>query len=49
MLGPVLEGKLITLAPLEREHLYRDGQWHDQWLGEVLRDEWEATRLQAHP
>ena len=116
MLGPVLEGKLVTLAPLDRanlenycrwsndrqcirylliqhpltleqeyafhdlglhkvmtsslvanvasrraalsagyrecgclrRHLYRDGQWHDEWLGEVLRDEWETTWLPAH-
>ena len=31
-----------------RRHLYRDGQWHDEWLGEVLRDEWETTWLPAH-
>jgi RimJ/RimL family protein N-acetyltransferase len=27
-----------------RRHLYRDGRWHDMWLGEVLRDEWLASR-----
>jgi RimJ/RimL family protein N-acetyltransferase len=25
-----------------RQHRYCDGSWHDVWLGEVLRDEWEA-------
>ncbi|MEA2660697.1 MAG: hypothetical protein QOH08_269 [Chloroflexota bacterium] len=26
---------------IEREHLFREGRWHDHWLGEVRRDEWE--------
>lgn len=25
-----------------REHFWRVGRWHDVWLGEVLRSEWEA-------
>ena len=29
---------------IEREHLWRDGRWHDHWLGEVRRDEWERSR-----
>lgn len=27
-----------------REHFFRDGRWHDVWLGEVLRSDWEATQ-----
>jgi RimJ/RimL family protein N-acetyltransferase len=26
---------------VRREQTYRDGRWHDRWLGEVLRDDWE--------
>lgn len=26
---------------VEREHLWRDGRWHDLWLCEILRAEWE--------
>lgn len=28
-----------------REHIYRDGRWHDLWLCEVLRSDWEAMHL----
>lgn len=28
---------------VEREHFWRDGRWHDHWLGEVLREEWERS------
>jgi RimJ/RimL family protein N-acetyltransferase len=27
---------------IHRKHNYLDGAWHDVWLGEVLRDEWDA-------
>jgi [ribosomal protein S5]-alanine N-acetyltransferase len=27
-----------------RRHFFAEGRWHDAWLGEVLRDEWEATQ-----
>jgi len=27
-----------------REHFFTRGKWHDIWLGEVLRTEWESTR-----
>jgi RimJ/RimL family protein N-acetyltransferase len=27
-----------------RRHLFREGTWWDVWLGEVLRDEWEAAQ-----
>lgn len=26
---------------IEREHKWRDGRWHDMWLCEILRSEWE--------
>ena len=29
---------------VRRHHYFIDGCWHDVWLGEVLRDEWEATQ-----
>jgi RimJ/RimL family protein N-acetyltransferase len=25
---------------LRRRNVFVDGEWHDEWLGEVLRDEW---------
>ncbi|MDX1932038.1 MAG: GNAT family protein [Capsulimonadales bacterium] len=27
---------------LARRHEFRQGQWHDEWRGEVLRDEWRS-------
>jgi RimJ/RimL family protein N-acetyltransferase len=27
-----------------REEFYRDGRWHDVWMGEVLRDDWERVQ-----
>jgi RimJ/RimL family protein N-acetyltransferase len=27
---------------LMRRHGFVDGRWYDQWLGEILKDEWEA-------
>jgi RimJ/RimL family protein N-acetyltransferase len=32
---------------LRRRHVYRDGRWLDQWLGEVLREEWLALQATA--
>ena len=29
---------------IEREHLFRGGSWHDHWLAEVLRTDWERMR-----
>ena len=29
---------------VERMHYYREGRWHDHWLCEVLRDDWEKLR-----
>lgn len=27
-----------------REHFFTQGQWHDVWLGEVLREDWEKLQ-----
>jgi RimJ/RimL family protein N-acetyltransferase len=29
---------------MRRRHVFRDGRWLDQWLGEVLREEWQASQ-----
>jgi RimJ/RimL family protein N-acetyltransferase len=29
---------------LRRRFYFIDGRWHDAWLGEILKDEWEATQ-----
>lgn len=29
---------------VEREHFWRDGRWHDHWLAEILRHDWERLR-----
>lgn len=29
---------------IERQHFWRDGRWHDHWLAEMLRDDWERSR-----
>jgi RimJ/RimL family protein N-acetyltransferase len=29
---------------IEREESWRDGQWHDHWLCEVLRSDWEKQQ-----
>jgi RimJ/RimL family protein N-acetyltransferase len=25
-----------------RRHAFFDGEWHDEWLAEILREEWKA-------
>ncbi|MDB5059793.1 MAG: hypothetical protein JWO59_3265 [Chloroflexi bacterium] len=30
-----------------RRHVFREVRWWDVWLGEVLRDEWEAAAKRA--
>ena len=30
-----------------RRHVLIDGQWHDVWIGEILRDDWEAQEGHA--
>jgi ribosomal-protein-alanine N-acetyltransferase len=29
---------------LQRDHTFREGRWHDHWLCEVLRADWEHAR-----
>lgn len=29
---------------VEREHSWREGRWHDHWLAEILRSEWEKQQ-----
>ena len=31
---------------LSRRHMLVDGHWHDAWLGEILREEWEQAEEQ---
>ena len=33
-------------AGVLREEFYRDGRWHDVWMGEVLREEWERAQAE---
>jgi RimJ/RimL family protein N-acetyltransferase len=28
---------------LLRRHAFFDGRWHDEWLGEILRDDWKLA------
>ena len=30
---------------VEREHYFREGHWHDHWLCEVLRGDWEKLAI----
>jgi RimJ/RimL family protein N-acetyltransferase len=29
---------------VERDHFFRSGRWHDHWMAEVLRPDWERAR-----
>jgi RimJ/RimL family protein N-acetyltransferase len=29
---------------IQREEVFRDGRWHDIWVGEILRSEWENAQ-----
>ena len=29
---------------IQREEFYREGRWHDCWMGEVLREDWEKAQ-----
>jgi ribosomal-protein-alanine N-acetyltransferase len=31
-------------AGVLRHHWFVDGRWHDAWIGEILKDEWEASQ-----
>jgi RimJ/RimL family protein N-acetyltransferase len=39
-----LERSGYTTVGIHRHHFFTGGKWHDVWLGEVLRDEWEKTQ-----
>lgn len=30
---------------IQREHLFREGRWHDHWTCELLRSDWEQQRV----
>ena len=32
-----------------RHEFYRDGRWHDVWMGEVLREDWERAQREGPP
>ena len=34
---------------LRRRHVFREGRWLDEWLGEILREDWLAARAQPAP
>ena len=34
---------------VERAHYFREGRWHDHWICEVLRDDWEKTAGRLTP
>ena len=29
---------------IQREEMYKDGSWHDIWMGEVTREDWEKAQ-----
>ncbi|HEV8534558.1 MAG TPA: GNAT family protein [Candidatus Limnocylindria bacterium] len=29
---------------IQREEIFRDGRWHDIWMAEVLREDWERSQ-----
>ena len=39
-----LEAAGYRQCGLRRRYYFIDGRWHDAWLGEMLREEWEATQ-----
>jgi len=32
---------------LYRRHFLVDGQWHDMWIGEIFKNDWEAQEGRA--
>ena len=34
-------------APLRWNRFFH-GRWHDEWLGEILRDEWEVQQIEKN-
>src|SRR3954451_22114353 len=39
-----LEKNGYQTAGTHKQHFFTRGRWHDVWLGEVLREEWERAR-----
>lgn len=39
-----LEKNGYRTVGIHREHFFTHGRWHDVWLGEVLREEWERAK-----
>ena len=31
---------------IQREEMFRDGRWHDIWMAEVLREDWERAQAE---
>lgn len=29
---------------IRREHYFREGSWHDHWIGEITREDWDRTQ-----
>lgn len=40
----VLEKAGYRTVGIAREHLWRDGKWHDAWMGEILQSDWLAAQ-----
>ena len=38
-----LEKSGYRTVGVHREHFFRAGKWHDVWIGEVLRSDWEKA------
>jgi RimJ/RimL family protein N-acetyltransferase len=39
-----LERNGYQTVGIRREQTFREGKWHDRWLGEVLRADWEKSQ-----
>jgi RimJ/RimL family protein N-acetyltransferase len=39
-----LERNGYRQCALYRRDRYVDGRWHDLWVGEILRDEWDTVQ-----
>ena len=39
-----LERNGYRVVGIRREQTFREGKWHDRWLGELLRADWEKTQ-----
>ena len=40
-----LEHNGYRAVGVRREQSFREGKWHDRWLGEVLRADWEKSQV----